>query len=54
MIFDQHSPKEILKSLESESAKALSEVRCAKEDLAQAETRLKFILATIHYLKTRD
>ena len=54
MIFDDKPTSEVLASLEGEVAKTLSELRCAKTDLAQAESRMKFCLATIHYLKQRD
>ena len=53
MLFDDKPVEVILKSLEGEIAKALSELRCAKNDLSQCENRLKFILATVHYLKSR-
>jgi len=53
MIFDDKTDKEILRSIEGEAAKALSEIRCARKDLEQAEVRVKFALATIHYLKQR-
>jgi hypothetical protein len=53
MIFDDKTDKEILRSLEGEVAKALSESRCAIKDLEQAEVRLRFVLTTIHYLKKR-
>jgi hypothetical protein len=53
MIFDDKTDKEILRSIEGEIAKTLSEVRCARKDLEQAEVRMKFALATVHYLKQR-
>jgi hypothetical protein len=53
MIFDDKTDSEIFRSIEAELAKALSETRCAKKDLEQAEVRMKFALATIHYLKQR-
>ena len=53
MLFDDKKLDTILLSLEGEVAKALSELRCAQNDLKQSESRLKFILATVHYLKTR-
>ena len=53
MIFDNKSDDDIFRSIEAELAKALSETRCAKKDLEQAEVRMKFALATIHYLKQR-
>jgi hypothetical protein len=53
MIFDDKTDMEIYLSLEAEVAKSLSELRCAKKDLEQAEVRLRFVLTTIHYLKQR-
>ena len=53
MIFDDKTDDEIFRSIEAEVAKALSELRCAKRDLEQAEVRMKFALATVHYLKKR-
>ena len=53
MIFDSKTDLEILRSIEGEVAKTLSEVRCARKDLEQAEVRMKFALATVHYLKQR-
>ena len=54
MIFDNHPLKAIYSSLESEAAKAMAEIRCARKDLEQAETRLKFLLSAIHYLKDKE
>ena len=53
MIFDDKTDDEIFRSIEAELAKALAEMRCAKKDLDQAEVRMKFALATVHYLKQR-
>lgn len=53
MIFDDKTDMEILLSLEAEVAKSLNEIRCAQRDLAQAETRLRFALTTVHYMKQR-
>jgi len=53
MIFDDKTDDEIFRSVEAEVAKALNEIRCAKRDLEQAEVRMKFVLATVHYLKQR-
>jgi len=53
MIYDNKTDDEIFRSIEAEIAKALSEMRCAKKDLEQAEVRMRFALATVHYLKNR-
>ena len=53
MIFDDKTDDEIFRSVEAELAKALAEMRCARKDLEQSEVRMKFALATVHYLKQR-
>jgi hypothetical protein len=53
MIFDDKTDLDLYLSLEAETAKSLSEIRCAKKDLEQAEVRLRFVLTTIHHLKQR-
>ena len=52
-IFDDKSTSELIRSVEGEVAKALAEIRCSKKDLEQAETRMRFILAIVHYLKAK-
>lgn len=54
MIFDDKSLIEIYDSLVAESAKAINELRCAQKDLDQATARMKFVIATLHYLKNKD
>lgn len=53
MIFDDHSPEELLRSLEAEIAKTIHEMKHAQDDLDKAMNRQKFILALIHYLKNK-
>lgn len=53
MVFDDKTVVELMTSIEAEVAKASAELRCAKSDLAQAETRLKFVIAITHHLKSR-
>jgi hypothetical protein len=53
MLFDEHSVMDLLKSLEAEIAKTISEVTHAQQDLEKAQNRQKFILALIHHLKSR-
>ena len=53
MIFDTLSAQQILKSMEAEAAKSLSELKCARKDLEQADARLRFLLSAIHYLKDK-
>ena len=54
MIFDDYPKEDILRSLVAECAKALAEIRCAKKDLDSAESRLKFLLSAIHYIKDKE
>ena len=54
MDFNQVTTKDLLKSIEAELAKGLSEVRHAQDDLDKADNRLKFSLAVLHNLKNRD
>jgi hypothetical protein len=54
MDFKSLTTKEIVQTLLAENAKALSEIRHAQDDLEKAESRLKFNLALIHNLNTRD
>ena len=53
MIFDNKTLDEIYDSLVAESAKAVNELRCAQKDLDQATARMKFVIATLHYLKNK-
>jgi hypothetical protein len=53
MFFEEHSVDDLLKSLEGEVAKTISEVTHAQQDLEKVQNRQKFILALIHHLKTR-
>ena len=53
MNFEDYSGIDLLKSLEGEIAKSIAEIRHAQEDLDKAMNRQKFILALIHYLKTK-
>lgn len=53
MLFDEHSVVDLLRSLEGEVAKTISEVTHAQQDLEKAQNRQKFILALIHHLKQR-
>lgn len=53
MNLQDYNTTDLIKSLEAEAAKALSEVRTVQQDLDKAHSRLKFILAVIHILKER-
>lgn len=53
-IWDQHTSSSILKSIETELAKAQAELRCARNDVEKAQNRLKFALSAVHALKARE
>ena len=53
-IWNRNTTKDILKSLESELAKAVHEMNCAKRDVNKASNRVAFCLTGIHELKNRD
>ena len=53
-IWERNTSKDVLKSLESELAKAQNEMNCAIRDLNKASNRLSFALTGIHELKKRD
>ncbi len=53
MIFDKISTEDLLKSMEAEAAKTLSELKCARKDLEQADARMRFLLSVIHHLKDK-
>lgn len=54
MDFNDLPCPDLLDSVIGEVAKSLNEVRHAQDDLNKAESRLKFTLAVLHNLKTRD
>lgn len=53
MIFDKLTEEDILKSLEAEVAKGISELKCLRKDAEQIDARLRFVLSAIHYLKNQ-
>jgi len=53
-IWERHTTQEILRSLETELAKAQNEINCASRDVEKASNRLSFTLAAIHQIKKRD
>lgn len=52
-IIDSKSEQQLLDSLVAEIAKATNELRCAKDDLAKAQGRIKFLLVVVHELINR-
>ena len=53
MDLERFNDKDLLQSLEAETAKALSEIRNAQGDLDKINGRLRFVLTVIHILKER-
>jgi hypothetical protein len=53
MIFDTLTDEQLLRSMEAEAAKAISEIKCARKDLEQADARLRFLLSVVHHLKDK-
>ncbi len=53
-IWNRNTTQDILKSLETELAKAQNEINCAKGDVQKASSRVAFCLSAIHELKKRD
>lgn len=54
MDLNEHSTRDLLISLEAETAKSLAEVKAAQADLDKVNSRLRFVLAVIHILKARE
>lgn len=53
MIFDSLNTEQLIRSMEAEAAKAMSELKCARKDLEQADARLRFLLSVIHHMKDK-
>ena len=53
-VWERNTSKDILKSLETELAKAQNEITCAKGDIEKISNRVAFCLTAIHNLKKRD
>mgnify|MGYP003139155744 FL=1 len=53
-IWDRHPTTDLVKSLESELAKAQNELKCAHGDINKISNRVTFCLSAIHSLKKRD
>lgn len=45
---------EVLKSMETEIAKAQNELKCASADVKKASNRIAFCLSAVHNLKERQ
>ena len=48
-----YSDEDLIKSLEAEIAKSLSEVKHAQGDLDKINSRLRFTLAVLHIIKDK-
>ena len=53
ILYDKLSTDDLLRSMEGEAAKTLSELKCARKDLDQADARMRFLLSVIHHLKDK-
>jgi len=53
MLFDKLTTEELLRSMEAEAAKALSELKCLRKDAEQIDARLRFLLSVIHHMKDK-
>lgn len=52
-ILDKHSDLELYRSILAESAKALNELRCARQDIDKAISRESFIIVMMNKLIDR-
>jgi hypothetical protein len=52
-ILDQKTDKELEESLLAEVAKASNEIKCARQDLDKAASRLSFLLVLVNNLINR-
>lgn len=48
-----HNTQDLIRSLEAEAAKSISELRQAQSDLDKVHSRLRFIITVIHIIKER-
>jgi len=53
MIFDKHTPQELLALLEEELAKSQSILACAQKDIDSSKGKVGLLIALTHHLKTR-
>jgi hypothetical protein len=53
-ILDQKTDKELEQSLLAEVAKASNEIKCARQDLDKATSRLGFLLVVVNELINRQ
>lgn len=53
-VLDQKTDKELEQSLLAEVAKASNEIKCARQDLDKASSRLNFLLVVVNKLINRQ
>jgi len=54
MELEDYTNEDLLKSIEAEIAKSLGELRCAQGDINKISGRLKFALAALHTIKSKQ
>ena len=54
MDLNDFSDDDLIKSLEAEIAKSIGELKCAQGDLNKINGRLKFALAALHIIKSKQ
>lgn len=54
MDLNEYSQEDLLRSLEAEIAKSLNELRCLQGDADKVGARLKFAMAVLHIIKTKQ
>lgn len=51
---EDYTEQELLQSIEAELAKTSNELRCAQGDLNKSNSRLRFALAALYAIKTKQ
>ena len=54
MDLEKYSQQDLIQSIEAEIAKSLGELRCAQGDINKINSRLKFALAALHTVKSKQ
>lgn len=53
-IIQNKTDRQLLESLIAEVAKSTNEIKCARNDLDKAQSRIKFLMVVIHELINRQ
>ncbi len=53
-VLDKKTDKELVQSIQAETAKATNEIKTAEADIKKATTRLKFVIMLTHKLIERN